>query len=45
MTRKLELVRHLSQEELKNGYRKAKNMVEARRWHLLWKVALGWTAS
>jgi hypothetical protein len=44
MPRKLELVPHLSEAELKNRYRKAKDRVEARRWHLLWKVALGWTA-
>jgi len=44
MPRKLELVPHLSEAELKNRYRKAKDMVEARRWHPLWKVALGWTA-
>ena len=44
MPRKLELVPHLSEAEQKNRYRKAKDMVEARRWHLLWKVALGWTA-
>jgi transposase len=44
MPRKLELVPHLSATELKNRSRKAKDPVEARRWHLLWKVALGWTA-
>jgi len=44
MPKKVELVPHLSEAELKNRYRKAKDMVEARPWHLLWKVALGWTA-
>ncbi|ACB50674.1 hypothetical protein cce_1324 [Crocosphaera subtropica ATCC 51142] len=34
---------HLSTEELKEKYRKAKDSVEARRWHFLWKVANGWT--
>lgn len=43
MPRKLELVPHLGEAELKERYRKAKDPVEARRWHLLWKVALGWT--
>jgi hypothetical protein len=41
MPKKVELVPHLSEAELKNRYRKAKDMVEARRWHRLGKVALG----
>lgn len=34
---------HLSIEELKDRYRKTKDSVESRRWHFLWKVALGWS--
>ncbi len=38
MPKKLELIPHLSSEELQDRYRKAKDPVEVRRWHLLWKV-------
>lgn len=34
---------HLSPDALKDCYRQAKDAVEARRWHLLYLVASGWT--
>ncbi len=43
MPKKLELIPHLSSEELQDRYRKAKDPVEVRRWHLLWKVSQGWS--
>ena len=43
MTKKVTLVNHHHPDELKEKYRKSKDGVESRRWHLLWKVALGWT--
>lgn len=43
MPRKAYLVQHHSLEELKKRYLKSQDSVESRRWHLLWKVSLGWT--
>lgn len=43
MPRKVELEPHLSPGDLKARYRSSKDPVEARRCHLLWKVASGWT--
>lgn len=43
MPRKVHLVKHHSSEELKKRYLKSKDLVESRRWHLLWKISLGWT--
>jgi molybdate transport repressor ModE-like protein len=43
MTRKTDLASHYSANELKQKYLKSKDPVESRRWHLLWKVSLGWT--
>jgi molybdenum-dependent DNA-binding transcriptional regulator ModE len=37
------LANHLSSEKLKNKYRTSQDPVETRRWHLLWKISLGWT--
>jgi transposase len=37
------LANHFSSDELKEKYLKSKDSVEARRWHLLWKVSQGWT--
>ena len=37
------LANHFSSGELKEKYLKSKDSVEARRWHLLWKVSQGWT--
>ncbi|WP_026097581.1 helix-turn-helix domain-containing protein [Baaleninema simplex] len=43
MPRKVSLAPHFSAEELREKYKKSRDNVEARRWHLLWKVARGWT--
>ena len=43
MPRKAHLEKHHSSEELKKKYLSSKDSVESRRWHLLWKVSLGWT--
>ncbi len=43
MPRKAYLAKHYSSEELKKKYLKSKDSVESRRWHLLWKISLGWT--
>lgn len=37
------LAKHFSSGELKEKYRTTQDSVEARRWHLLWKISLGWT--
>ncbi len=42
-SRKTPLAPHLSSAELKQRYRTAPDPVESRRWHLLWKISLGWT--
>lgn len=39
MTRKIQLQPHLSEKELKNRYWRACNLVEARRWQLLWLIS------
>ncbi|XWK87162.1 MAG: winged helix-turn-helix domain-containing protein [Phormidium sp.] len=39
MTRIAHLQPHLSERELKNRYWRAMNLVEARRWHLLWLIS------
>ncbi len=43
MPRKAYLEKHYSSSELKKKYLNSKDSVESRRWHLLWKVSLGWT--
>ena len=43
MPRKAYLAKHYSAEELKKRYLKSRDPVESRRWHLLWKISLGWT--
>jgi transposase len=43
MPRKAYLNKHYSSNELKKKYLKSFDSVESRRWHLLWKVSLGWT--
>ena len=43
MPRTATIVPHLPVEELKDRYRKSRDPVETKRWHLLWKVASGWT--
>lgn len=43
MPKKAHLANHFSVNELRNKYISSQDAVEARRWHVLWKVALGWT--
>jgi hypothetical protein len=43
MPRKAYLNPNYSSKELKKKYLQSKDSVESRRWHLLWKVSLGWT--
>jgi transposase len=43
MPKKAQLANHLNTNELKQKYLKSQDPVEARRWQVLWKVALGWT--
>ena len=43
MPRKAHLAKYYSSDELKQKYIKSQERVEARRWHLLWKISLGWT--
>jgi transposase len=43
MPKKAYLANHLNANELKEKYLTSQDPVEARRWHILWKVALGWT--
>ncbi len=43
MPKKAYLEKHHSSEELKKKYLNSKDSVESRRWHLLWKLSLGWT--
>jgi len=43
MSRKASLSPHYSNEELKQKYLKSHDSVESRRWHLLWKISLGWS--
>jgi len=43
MSKKAYLANHYSAAELKQKYIKSKDLVESRRWHLLWKISSGWT--
>ena len=43
MPRKAYLADYLTPSELKEKYLTSQDPVESRRWHLLWKVSLGWT--
>lgn len=43
MPRKIYLAKHLSSEQLREKYLKSTEAVESRRWHLIWKVSLGWS--
>lgn len=43
MPKKAYLANYYSSEELKYKYLKSQDAVESRRWHLLWKISLGWT--
>ena len=42
MSRTAKLANHFNTNELYQKYRKSSNSVEAKRWHLLWKISLGW---
>jgi molybdenum-dependent DNA-binding transcriptional regulator ModE len=43
MPKKANLENHLNVQELKQKYKISQDTVKARRWQLLWKIALGWT--
>ena len=43
MPRKAYLANHYNCEQLKQKYIKSQDPVESRRWHLLWKISLGWS--
>ncbi|MBE9062999.1 helix-turn-helix domain-containing protein [cf. Phormidesmis sp. LEGE 11477] len=43
MPKRIFLADHLTTYELKSRYQSSKDIVELRRWHLLWLVAEGWT--
>jgi hypothetical protein len=45
MPKQVYLAPHFSPSDLRDKYRNSKDPVEARRWHFLWKVALGWTVT
>jgi hypothetical protein len=42
MSKKAYLANHFNADELKQKYLTTPDPVEARRWHVLWKVSLGW---
>ncbi len=43
MAKKAHIVAHYTSEELKEKYRSSPDQVEAKRWHLLWKISVGWS--
>ena len=43
MPKKPYLAQYLSSRELEEKCQKSQDPVEMRRWHLLWKISLGWT--
>lgn len=43
MPKKAYLASHLNTFELKKRYQRSKNPIESRRWHILWKIAQGWS--
>jgi transposase len=43
MPKKAYLAAHLSNFDLKKRYQKSTNPIESRKWHLLWKIAQGWS--
>ncbi|MEL4897798.1 hypothetical protein P9B04_20465, partial [Crocosphaera sp. Alani8] len=43
MSKKAHLEPYLNRDELKTRYLSAKDLVESRRWHLLWLVSLDWS--
>ena len=42
MPKKAYLASHFSSNKLKQKYFTSQDFVKSRRWHLLWKVSLGW---
>lgn len=42
MSRTAKLANYFKTEELYQKYRKSDNPVESKRWHLLWKISMGW---
>lgn len=40
MPRKVHLMQHLSQQQLRQRYRQSRDLVESKRWHLLWLVSM-----
>ena len=43
MSKKAHLEPYLNRDELKTRYLSARDLVESRRWHLLWLVSLDWS--
>jgi transposase len=43
MPKRAYIASHLTVEAIKEKYQKVQDPVESRRWHLLWKIANGWT--
>ena len=43
MPKKVTLAPHLTLRQIQENYHNSQNIVESRRWHLLWKVGIGWT--
>ena len=43
MAKKPYIANHYSCEELKQKYRSSRDQVEIKRWHLLWKISVGWS--
>ena len=43
MPRKVSLANYLTEKQLKEKYFSSLDSVESRRWHLLWKISLGWS--
>jgi hypothetical protein len=42
MPRSAKLADYFNSQQLYQKYRKSPNRVESKRWHLLWKISLGW---
>lgn len=43
MPKQAYLANHYSSDEIKRKYLKSQDLVESRRWHLIWKISLGWS--
>jgi hypothetical protein len=42
MPRTAKLASYFNRKQLYEKYRKSNNSVESKRWHLLWKISVGW---